>query len=778
MATFQKSRADAISYDGNWSEYQGEQTRLNNEYVEFKYYTATSSLTSCSFTFSFKPIIPTQGSSGEIRVSFFDFAGQTLLGEKNIYVNSESGGNQTVSFTGTFNTDFPVVRLTHESGPSGFYVRATGGTFIGEQVSLRVQANMNDWYIETDCIFSVTGRSGMRLRYDLQAWNWRTNEYDSVWSNNMAVDSVTVTGNESWFIRSNPNTSVLMKMIVSDTAGRTANAGLRLCREAISLQVSQSEIPIDAPLEITISDPYDRPLSYSIRAYDSQSYRSYVVENHNAFDIKNSLSLSLAETTFVQAQNRTNSCLIQVTFTDQKSRSSTVGYRLTRRGLTVAFIGYIDLTTSPITQYAKTGNEFKLQFGYRYSRRVSIMFSVNNIYVRTEDGQSQVWYGESDLVDITCLKRWFDDGRVSVTADRVQCMCRVSDEMLRQTDVYFEIRAGADMKPSIISVSSIPIQKEQWPQSLANYYVQNYTRLRIEAEVQTHTSSPIDSVVASSQQFGTIYLEYDEQADLYAGETQGNVWQDISYTVTATDKRNLSNAPFPALDISVLPYSSPSVSIDSYHRYNSEFRYEQENASADWIITHNLGKEPDVAVVDSNGKVIACDVQYTDNNTLALSFNEAVTGTAYIGGANDTGAYCLMVVRYAFSSLNDLNDKDTVVSVVGASAPPDDERTLAAYIATETYFFPADIEHSYQIFVTATDLLNEETKRVVLSTAGVIMDFLAGGKGIGLGKVAELQKCVEVNPEWKFKAATIELNGTDLGTFLAQIQQRLTNGGL
>ena len=166
--------------------------------------------------------------------------------------------------------------------------------------------------------------------------------------------------------------------------------------------------------------------------------------------------------------------------------------------------------------------------------------------------------------------------------------------------------------------------------------------------------------------------------------------------------------------ISVLQYASPAITIDSYHRCQDD-------------------RTPD-----------------------------------------DSGSYCEMVVSFAFSALQDLNGKDTAVVTTGVQ----DERTLATYTSRETYFFAADPEHSYQIVISATDLLYSVSKTVVLSTAGVIMDFLAGGKGIGLGKVAELQKCVEVNPEWKLKAATIELNGTDLGTLLAQIQQRLTNGGL
>ena len=56
-----------------------------------------------------------------------------------------------------------------------------------------------------------------------------------------------------------------------------------------------------------------------------------------------------------------------------------------------------------------------------------------------------------------------------------------------------------------------------------------------------------------------------------------------------------------------------------------------------------------------------------------------------------------------------------------------------------------------------------------LSTAGVIMDFLRDGKGIGLGKVAETSEMVEVNPQWVFKANNITFKGVNLQTILESL---------
>ena len=141
---------------------------------------------------------------------------------------------------------------------------------------------------------------------------------------------------------------------------------------------------------------------------------------------------------------------------------------------------------------------------------------------------------------------------------------------------------------------------------------------------------------------------------------------------------------------------------------------------------------------------------------------------------DDTGGYCELTATFTISPVQNLNDKTAKIE----SSAYNNTQTMSAYTQTITYFFAVNPERSYDIVLKAIDAINTTPMTVRLSTAGVIMDFLAGGKGIGLGKVAETQNCVEVNPEWTFKANNIQLAGTDLGTLLTAIQQRLTNGGL
>ena len=139
-----------------------------------------------------------------------------------------------------------------------------------------------------------------------------------------------------------------------------------------------------------------------------------------------------------------------------------------------------------------------------------------------------------------------------------------------------------------------------------------------------------------------------------------------------------------------------------------------------------------------------------------------------------SGGYCLISAKFTISPVENKNSKSAAI----ASSIYSDSKALSSYTQTLEWFFAADIEHSYEITLSAIDTITRMDATVKLSTAGVIMDFLAGGKGIGLGKVAEYSETVEVNPEWTLKAGSIELGGSDLGTLLQQIDQRLRNGGL
>jgi hypothetical protein len=60
------------------------------------------------------------------------------------------------------------------------------------------------------------------------------------------------------------------------------------------------------------------------------------------------------------------------------------------------------------------------------------------------------------------------------------------------------------------------------------------------------------------------------------------------------------------------------------------FVFTQMSALATWHIVHNLGKYPDVVVIDSGGTNVIGQIDYIDANTINLIFSSALGGTAYL----------------------------------------------------------------------------------------------------------------------------------------------------
>jgi len=137
------------------------------------------------------------------------------------------------------------------------------------------------------------------------------------------------------------------------------------------------------------------------------------------------------------------------------------------------------------------------------------------------------------------------------------------------------------------------------------------------------------------------------------------------------------------------------------------------------------------------------------------------------GTPNDTGAYCNITYQFKVIPLGDHNSK-TVTLIA-----PDGSHVYTNldydHGSPYSYISEADIESSYNLTITIEDDFMTVSASRSLSTAGVIMDFLYNGKGIGLGKVSEYSEMVEVNPEWTFKCETMTFKGIDLQSILESL---------
>ena len=71
---------------------------------------------------------------------------------------------------------------------------------------------------------------------------------------------------------------------------------------------------------------------------------------------------------------------------------------------------------------------------------------------------------------------------------------------------------------------------------------------------------------------------------------------------------------------------NPAITFNN----NSSFEFVQQTAATVWTITHNMGLKPNVKLEDLVGNDIQGAIDFIDNNTVRVTFNQAVAGKAYL----------------------------------------------------------------------------------------------------------------------------------------------------
>lgn len=120
------------------------------------------------------------------------------------------------------------------------------------------------------------------------------------------------------------------------------------------------------------------------------------------------------------------------------------------------------------------------------------------------------------------------------------------------------------------------------------------------------------------------------------------------------------------------------------------------------------------------------------------------------GTLSDEGTCVLGNVTFTYASCSSKNTVTTSVQYrkVGETSWTDANTTFTS--GTNFVFGSAGIsaESTYEVQLNVKDAFGTVTVVGTVSTASVLMDFKAGGKGIAIGKVAETDKAFEVNSSW------------------------------
>lgn len=290
-----------------------------------------------------------------------------------------------------------------------------------------------------------------------------------------------------------------------------------------------------------------------------------------------------------------------------------------------------------------------------------------------------------------------------------------------------------------------------------------------------HSSNRSNFLVYDS----SIQLSYVDQSDSNTAPTIGSVSLTESPAgISTTYGRYIGGG------ISTLTFAYSNVS----YKYGASFKevtYKLYDSSSQLIGTWTSQTEANLSYTLENDAdttyYLDVEIESTANSKGTYRYSNILTygySPPYIvsfnasrcnqdGTPNDSGAYCKITYQFRVIALGNHNSKEVTL------AAPDGSHVYTNldydHGSPYQYISAADIEHSYLLTITIEDDFVTVSASRNLSTAGVIMDFLYDGKGIGLGKVAETTQMVEVNPDWTFKASKITFKGEDLESILTSL---------
>ena len=160
-------------------------------------------------------------------------------------------------------------------------------------------------------------------------------------------------------------------------------------------------------------------------------------------------------------------------------------------------------------------------------------------------------------------------------------------------------------------------------------------------------------------------------------------------------------------------------------------------------------------VTDSRGRV--SDAKTVSISVVAYSapsFSSYISQRATSAGViNDDGTYIRGLISFSYATCSSKNTITCATYYKKSSATSWTNANKSFSSGTAFTFGGGAIstESSYDVKYTITDAFTTVTIIDMVSTASVLMDFKAGGKGIAIGKVSEADNTFEISDKWDMK---------------------------
>jgi hypothetical protein len=173
------------------------------------------------------------------------------------------------------------------------------------------------------------------------------------------------------------------------------------------------------------------------------------------------------------------------------------------------------------------------------------------------------------------------------------------------------------------------------PTSVKYYYDLDLgTNQLLNARLHPVTTAERIALASSYNSADEGVVVYDSTLDTFFA-WNGNTWLQIG--ITQSDLHKIGEA----YDRSVMSVDVTSTNTDRTITLNYRdatftadvYKYahihNQPSASAQWTITHNLGKFPSVSVVDSANNEVIGEVEYVTDTQLVIKFSAPFSGKAF-----------------------------------------------------------------------------------------------------------------------------------------------------
>lgn len=274
----------------------------------------------------------------------------------------------------------------------------------------------------------------------------------------------------------------------------------------------------------------------------------------------------------------------------------------------------------------------------------------------------------------------------------IKCDTIKGTEIVGSNSVKLTIKVPLDVVPTISAVQLTEGNTE----NTLGVFIENRSSLNVAISCEGVYGSQIKSITTKIN--NTIY-----KSDVFTIKLL-NVSGEIPITTSVIDSRGRKATK--TINISVLPYLAPYISLFKAERCNSD------------------------------------------------------------GVLNDSGEHVKISYNYTISSLNNLNAKKAVIEVeqngVYTTLKTINEYTQnSSFIASQTF----DVNKTYNARIILTDSFSKRETFDIVESEKVVLDILSNGKGVAFGKVAEKENVVSMGWELEELNTTEWVNITLENTF-------------